>query len=117
MLKTLTVSSNQPAVYLQEVSERAQRVDRPLSLFLNLDQLKTYYVQGAYESDPLVYLGVPRCQTRSFIQQVRTQKRWGAVVMIELMVKSDFRELEKKAEHKQGRKRRGEKRSEINIKR
>lgn len=53
---------------MEEVVARAVKADRPLSVFDFLHQLKVFFVEVSQETDPLVYISVPRNQARSIIQ-------------------------------------------------
>eukprot|EP00105_Crassostrea_gigas_P036363 XP_019920511.1 PREDICTED: neurobeachin-like protein 1 [Crassostrea gigas] len=53
---------------MDEVVARAVKADRPLSVFDFLHQLKVFFVEVSQETDPLVYISVPRNQARSIIQ-------------------------------------------------
>ncbi|KAH3853615.1 hypothetical protein DPMN_096145 [Dreissena polymorpha] len=47
---------------------KAMKTDRHLSLFYFLENLKVYFVEVSGESDPLVFVCVPRSQPKSIIQ-------------------------------------------------
>lgn len=51
-----------------EVANRASKSERPLSILNFINHLKTYFVEVSHENDPIVYISVPRIQTRSIIQ-------------------------------------------------
>lgn len=51
-----------------EVASRASKSEKPLSILYFINQLKTYFVEVSNENDPIVYISVPRIQTRSIIQ-------------------------------------------------
>ncbi|XP_078323505.1 neurobeachin-like protein 1 isoform X4 [Crassostrea virginica] len=53
---------------VEDVVARAVKADRPLSVLDFLHQLKVFFVEVAQETDPLVYISVPRNQARSIIQ-------------------------------------------------
>ncbi|XP_061165431.1 neurobeachin-like protein 1 isoform X2 [Saccostrea echinata] len=53
---------------MEEVATRAIKADRPLGVFDFLHQLKVFFVEVSQETDPLVYISVPRSQARSIIQ-------------------------------------------------
>lgn len=50
-----------------EVVNKSLKIDRHLSIFNFLDVLKIYFVEVSAETDPLVYVVVPRSQPRSII--------------------------------------------------
>ncbi|CAI9726854.1 1 isoform X1 [Octopus vulgaris] len=52
----------------EEVSSRANKSEKPLSILNFINQLKTYFVEVSDSNDPVVYISVPRIQTRSIIQ-------------------------------------------------
>ncbi|GAB1600529.1 neurobeachin-like protein 1 isoform X2 [Argonauta hians] len=52
----------------EEVSSRASKSEKPLSILYFINQLKTYFVEVSDNNDPVVYISVPRIQTRSIIQ-------------------------------------------------
>ncbi|XP_060579246.1 neurobeachin-like protein 1, partial [Ruditapes philippinarum] len=51
-----------------EVVSKAMKTDKHLSIFQFLEQIKVYFVEVSSETDPLVYIAVPRSQPRSIIQ-------------------------------------------------
>lgn len=51
-----------------EVVARALKIEKKMSVFYFLDQLKVYFVEVSHDTDPLAYICVPRNQTRSIIQ-------------------------------------------------
>ena len=62
----------------EEAITKAGKSDKPLSLFMFIDRLKTYFVEASNESHPIVFICVPRNQLRSFIQSVMPDSmvRW-----------------------------------------
>ncbi|KAL4217498.1 Neurobeachin-like protein 1 [Mactra antiquata] len=51
-----------------EMVSKSLKTDKRLSIFSFLEQLKVYFVEVSSETDPLVYIAVPRSQPRSIIQ-------------------------------------------------
>ncbi|ELT90958.1 hypothetical protein CAPTEDRAFT_18825 [Capitella teleta] len=53
-----------------EAITKAGKSDRPLSVFLFLKELATFFVEGAPKEDPVVFICVPKNQVKSFITTV-----------------------------------------------
>ncbi|XP_052080874.1 neurobeachin-like protein 1 isoform X2 [Mytilus californianus] len=53
---------------LDEIVARSIKIDRPLSIFQFINNLKVYFVTITQDTDPLAYVIVPRSQARSIIQ-------------------------------------------------
>ncbi|XP_076087925.1 neurobeachin-like protein 1 isoform X3 [Mytilus galloprovincialis] len=53
---------------LDEIVARSIKIDRPLSIFQFINNLKVYFVTITQDTDPLAYVTVPRSQARSIIQ-------------------------------------------------
>ncbi|XP_069107826.1 neurobeachin-like protein 1 isoform X1 [Argopecten irradians] len=51
-----------------EMVAKSIKLDKALNVFLFLNQLKVFFVEVSMETDPLVYISVPRNQARSIIQ-------------------------------------------------
>ncbi|XP_052812655.1 neurobeachin-like protein 1 isoform X3 [Mya arenaria] len=52
----------------EEIVAKSFKTDRHLSIFFFLENLKVYFVEVSAETDPLVFINVPRSQPRSIIQ-------------------------------------------------
>ena len=64
----LLKESHPKRMSFDEVSARASKSDKPLSVLLFMNQLKAYFVEATVDSDPLVFVCVPRNQARSILQ-------------------------------------------------
>lgn len=57
----------------QQVAQQLELQGRPLNMFQNLTNIKAYFVEIVPDSDkrsaPIVFITIPKNQTRSFIQQ------------------------------------------------
>ncbi|KAK7507554.1 hypothetical protein BaRGS_00001489, partial [Batillaria attramentaria] len=53
----------------EEAAARANKAGRPMSIFYFLSDLKPFFVEVSSELDPLVFVHVPRSQTRSILQK------------------------------------------------
>ncbi|XP_021366386.1 neurobeachin-like protein 1 isoform X2 [Mizuhopecten yessoensis] len=51
-----------------EMVAKSIKMDKALNVFFFLNQLKVFFVEVSMETDPLVYISVPRNQARSIIQ-------------------------------------------------
>ena len=59
---------HKPRLTYEEAVAKAEKSDRPLSIFLFLNRLKSFYVDASNAEHPIVFICVPRNQQRSFIQ-------------------------------------------------
>lgn len=53
----------------EEAVAKANKAGRPMSIFYFLSDLKPFFVEVSSDLDPLVYVHVPRSQTRSILQK------------------------------------------------
>lgn len=53
----------------EEAVSRNHKLGRPMSIFYFLTDLKPFFVEVSGSSDPMVYVNVPRSQTRSILQK------------------------------------------------
>ncbi|XP_076450797.1 neurobeachin-like protein 1 [Babylonia areolata] len=53
----------------EEAVAKANKTGRPMSIFYFLSDLKPFFVEVSSDVDPLVYVHVPRSQTRSILQK------------------------------------------------